>query len=522
MGQTVPHQYARKGIGGKERQTNNNGPAQAFAQYGGRTRSIRRIGDKEETTLSKILETIAEQGMNIGELTFGDCIAVAKAAGVRVSEVIIAEAAEENKMQKEEVASALIAKFHHNIYAVDIGTTTGKSFLFNTVGREMVDENAIPVVDDKFVNLVVAYTLGAQVGNHSVGLMPCAGTGDSTVYTGFIKAMLTSEMDQDVIVRVAAVMLKLGTIFRVGKTSTGCNMEGFGAGAAASAAAFVEMANGTPEQMERAVVIAMSPTVGVPCTPRVMVPGLCATHIGGAVMIGKLASGLALHTSLPVNVPVDVMITLGAAAHQASAKHIVPTVVEYMEPFFRTNVEVEGYVSPKVKEEEAKRIESTIKMASEQAHDMARKARTVIDPFGDAVVGGSSQAVGSPTNTGRIAHYLAKGDIKKITIELYPELFARRGINVPGILMAAAYGAGTDNGKMYHDVMDKVKQDGIEVEILMLDEPQVQKVTIEATERSSMVKALNRGGARLVLKEVSSSMEEATAVAEKLGIDLCE
>ena len=65
-------------------------------------------------------------------------------------------------------------------------------------------------------------------------------------------------------------------------------------------AAFVELAGGSPEQMEKAIVLALSPTIANPCTPRVMVAGLCATHIGGGVMIGKLAAQLAMNTSIPV------------------------------------------------------------------------------------------------------------------------------------------------------------------------------------------------------------------------------
>ncbi|XEQ94023.1 hypothetical protein SCACP_29210 [Sporomusa carbonis] len=471
--------------------------------------------------MDRINQIIAANGWTAGELTIGDCIELAKAAQVRVSDVVVAEAMTTSNMTRSEVYSAVLASFSHNLYAVEIGTTTGSSFLMGTAGRELTQEAAPQIVADEFLNKVLAYTLGAQVGNHSVGLQPCAGTGDSCTYVGFVRAMLEELDDKETVARVAAVMLKIGTLFRVGKTTTGCNMEGFGAGAAASAAAFVELAGGKPADMAKAIVLAISPTIANPCTPRVMVAGLCATHIGGGVMLGKLAAQLAMHTSIPVNVPVDVMIAMAAAVHPVSAKQVVPVVIQYMEPFFKTNTAVENYIGEDVHTEETARIAATVRQALAEARAMAKKANSIVKPFGEAVVGGSSQAVGSPANAARIAHFLAKGKITKVRIELYPELFARRGINVPGILMAAVYGAGTDNSQLYREVMSKVANEGIEVEILQTDEPQLQQITVVAAEKSGMVAALNRGGGRLVLKRASDE-EEAYRVAKRLGIEIVE
>lgn len=85
-----------------------------------------------------------------------------------------------------------------------------------------------------------------------IALCPCAGTGDACPYTGFVKAMKEFYTGEVLMTRVMAVILKIGGIFRVGKRTTGCNMEGIGAGAAVSAAAFEELAGGTPAQMKRA------------------------------------------------------------------------------------------------------------------------------------------------------------------------------------------------------------------------------------------------------------------------------
>ena len=49
--------------------------------------------------------------------------------------------------------------------------------------------------------------------------------------------------------------------------------------------------------------------------------------------MGHLTANLVVKTNIPVTVPPDVMIAMAAAVHPLSAKHIVPTVIKYMEPF---------------------------------------------------------------------------------------------------------------------------------------------------------------------------------------------
>lgn len=473
--------------------------------------------------MEKVIETIKAAGYRIGSLTLGETVEAAAELNLRVSDVVIAEAMFQNSMTKEEVMDAVMNSFAHNLYATEIGITTGDSFLLGEAPRELAEDNfAKRLFEDDLINKILVYTLGAQVGNHSCGLQPCAGTGDSCTYTGLFRALKETVPDKEELARAVAVMLKVGTIFRAGKTSTGCNMEGFGAGAAATAATLVELRRGRPQALAKAVVLALSPTIGNPCTPRVMVAGLCATHIGGGVVIGNLAANLALHTNIPVNVTVDVMVAMAAAVHPVSAKHIVPVVINYMQPFFKTNLEVEHFIDDQIKEQEQQNINATMSLAVLEARALAEKANSIIKPFGEAVVGGSSQAVGSPTNTARIAHYLAKGEITGVKIELYPELFARRGINVPGILMGAVLGAGTDNGKAYQEIMQKVREKKITVEIEKVEEPQVQRVTVLATGRNAMVEALNRGGARLALKNAKPSLEEARKAAQRLGIVLVD
>lgn len=476
---------------------------------------------------TQIISLAKEKNLPVGSLTIGDCIELAEAVSCPVSEVVLAEACAVTGLDRATVLDEALKAYSHNLHAVEVGATTGQSFIMGTVGRELADPKAQKLFDDALVNDILANTMAAQVGNHEVGLQPCAGTGDSCPYTGFLKALMDRGVDRDQLGRLAALINKIGSMFRVGKTTTGCNMEGFGAGSAALAAAFVELEGGAPAKVGQAMVLAISPTIGNPCTPRVMVPGLCAAHIGGAVVMARLTSRLVLTTTIRVTVPVDVMMAMAAAVHPLSAKAIVPEVIRYMEPFFKTHAGVERFIPEDVKAEEAARIADILQRAKAETRELARKSKPVTRPFGMAVVGGSSQAVGSPTNAGRLAHALSKaqghGKPTKIIVELYPELFARRGINVPGVLMAAAYGADTGNGALYRDVMDRVVADNITVEIRMVpDRLQLQRVVIETAEGSVWVDTLNRGGARLVLLDSSAGKDAALALAEQMGIETVE
>lgn len=102
-----------------------------------------------------------------------------------------------------------------------------------------------------------------------------------------------------------------------------------------------------------------------------------------------------------VNVPFDVMLSMASLVHVASAKNIVPIVVEYMEPFFQRTANVESLVTQEVRDAEKKQIAETLEKSREIAKKLAKGSAPIIKTLGDAVVGGSSQAVGSPTNCGR-------------------------------------------------------------------------------------------------------------------------
>ena len=455
-------------------------------------------------------------------LTVSEMIAVAKEYDTRVVDVVLLETELRTGLSREEILTGIMNEYAHNLKAVEIGVKDGESILLGTVASQLAAQPGPKCFEDPFLDDALLYTLGAQVGNHCIGLRPCAGTGDSCPYSGFIKAMMVHGYDEKTIAETAALILKIGSLFRVGKVTTGCNMEGYGAGSACIAAATVSLGGGTPEQMEKAMVLALSPTIAVPCTPRVLVPALCTTHVGGAILMGMYAGRLCMKVDMTVNVPFDVMLAMAAEVHVESGHHIVPTVVEYMEPFFKRKPAVEALVRQEVKDAEAKKMAETMDKAAKKAKALATGAADILHTLGDAVVGGSSQAVGSPTNAARICHELAKGKIKKVRVELYPELFARRSINIPGVLMGAVYGASTADYQMYNKSVQMTRDDGIEVEIVEGTEHAIQRITITTDEMTCMVDTLNRGGGRLVLRDASPSLAEAEAAAKRLGIVLVQ
>ena len=458
-------------------------------------------------------------------LTMGETFALAKEYDVRVVDVVLTESELRTGLDRDALLKEVMEVYAHNLKAVEIGVTGGNSFLLGTVPTQLKEMGPGTIFDDVLLDKALMYTVAAEVGNHCIGVRPCAGTGDPCPYTGLVRALMDVGTDDVMVAEIAALMLKIGSLFRVAKVTTGCNLEGYGAGSACVAAATVHLRGGTAEQMERAMVLAMSPTIGVPCTPRVLVPALCTAHVGGAILGGMYAGRLCTTVDVNVNVPFDVMFAMASLVHKESAHHIVPTVVEYMEPFFQRTANVESLVGEEVHRADRERIAETLEKAKEIAKKMADGSAPILNTLGDAVVGGSSQAVGSPTNCARIAHELIpEGEkVKEITIELYPELFARRTINIPGVLMGAIYGCSTSDYEMYEVAVDKVKADGIKVNIVRGEEYQIQKVTILTDKGTTVqVDTLNRGGGRLVLRDAVPSLEKAQEAAKKLGIVVVE
>ena len=456
-------------------------------------------------------------------LTLGELVEIAEEEGFSLSSVVVAEAMAEEGKAYDEVLSDVMGAFDHNMRALEVGLSKGKSFLLGTVGSDLAQYDSDKVlINDSFINKALMYTLATEVGNHEIGLQPCAGTGDSCPYTGLIRALKEESYSQEKIALAASLILKVGSIFRAGKQTTGCNMEGFGAGAAATAAALTDLRGGTPKQVAKAIVLAISPTIAVPCTPRVMAAGLCASHISGAILIGNQAANLILKTSLPVDIDVDVMIAMAAKIHVEAAPVITAINLEYLEPYFQKKTQVEELINEDIRKLEKDSAEKIKKQARAEVRKLISSSRPLTQVFGDVVVGGSSIAVGSPTNMARICHAMISGEIEKIEIDLTVDLFSRRAINVPAILMGALYGAKTGDAELYHKVFELPEINNIEVKINKVDIPQVQRIRIQTTETSAMVDAKNRGGGRVAIVDAKPSLQEALGAAARLGIEVVD
>ena len=469
----------------------------------------------------KIIQRMKKE-LSIRDITLGELIEIAEEEEASLSTMVLAEAMVKEERTYDDILTLVLEAFQHNSRAMETGLTKGRSFLLGTVGSDLARYEDRVLIDDSLINKALIYTLATEVGNHVMGLQPCAGTGDSCPYTGLLKALDEEGFPREERALCAALILKIGSIFRVGKQTTGCNLEGYGAGAAATAAALTDLRGGTPKQVAKAIVLALSPTIAVPCTPRVMVAGLCATHISGAILIGNQASNLVLKTSIPVDVDVDVMIAMASKIHVQAAPVITAINLEYMGPYLQKKPQIEPFVDRDIRKEEDESATRIKKQAREEIRKMISASRPLTQVFGDVVVGGSSIAVGSPTNMARICHEMISGDIKKIEIDLTIDLFSRRAINVPAILMGAIYGAKTDDIEMYHKIFELPEIKKIEVKINKIDTPEVQRIRIETSDKSAELDARNRGGGRVAIIDAKPSIQEAILAAERLGIELTD
>lgn len=470
-----------------------------------------------EELLRKHEQELTETPFTLGELT-----AFAEREKVPFGTVVVAEAMAKESKTRQEVIDSVMAQFAHNLRALDIGITSGKSFLLGTVGSDLAKGDKNVILDDRFLNRAVVYTLGTEVGNHEVGLRPCAGTGDSCPFTGLLRALMEEKIGDDRLAVAAAIMLKVGSYFRAGKQTTGCNMEGYGAGAAVTAAVLTDLHGGSGHQVAQSIVLALSPTIAVPCTPRVMVSGLCAAHIGTSILLGNLASKLVLNSTMPVDVDVDVMLAMAARVHVEAAPVITGINLAYMQPYFKKNALVDNFVSEQVKAAEASAVQKVLDKARGEVRALAVASMPLSKCLGDVVVGGSSLAVGSPSNMSRICHALVKGKITAIDIELTTDLFVRRAINVPSMLMAAVAGARTDDIDMYKSILTRPELKDIVVTVTEVKEPEVQRIRITASERSAYIDARNRGGGRVRIVAAEPSVEAAREAAALENIHISE
>ncbi len=455
-------------------------------------------------------------------LTLGELVVLGTELNLPLSQIVVGEAMVREGKSFDRILDECFAAFEHNLKAMEKGLENGNSFVLGTVATDIARQGKGVLIDDVLMDRALIYTLAAEVGNHEIGLRPCAGTGDSCPYTGLIKALIETGVEPERVRLAAALILKVGSIFRAGKVTTGCNMEGYGAGSAATAAALTDLRGGSAAQVGKAMVLAISPTIGVPCTPRVVTRGLCATHIGSAILGGNLASNLVLKSTLPVDIDIDVMIAMAARIHREAAPPITAVNTKYLKPYFKKREQVEALLAPGLADKDAALGDAVLSEAREEMRSMMAGCRPLTETMGEVVVGGSSIAVGSPTNMARIAHALKRGRISKIEIELTKDLYSRRAINVPAILMGAVYGSHTSDGEMYAKVMDMPEVRAIDISLKELDAPEVQRIRITAEEGSAWLDSRNRGGARVAIVAAEPSREAAIGAARALGIQLVD
>lgn len=470
-----------------------------------------------EAHLDRLAAAARERALTLGEL-----VAVATESELPLSQAVVGEAMIREGKSYDEIIDQCFASFEHNMRALKMGLEDGHSFVLGTVASDLARQESGVLIDDPLIDRALVYTLATEVGNHEIGLSPCAGTGDSCPYTGLLQALLESGVSPERVRVTSALILKIGGIFRAGKATTGCNMEGYGAGSAATAAALTDLRGGTADQVAKAVILAISPTIGVPCTPRVITRGLCAAHIGSAILGGNLASKLILTTSLPIDIDVDVMIAMAARIHREAAPVISKINVRYMKPYFNRRPEVEALVNPGDAGPVEPEVDSVLAEARQELQTMMAHSRPLTQTLGAVVVGGSSYAVGSPTNMARIAHAMKNGRVESIEIELTSDLYARRAINIPAILMGAVFGSDTSDGEMYKKVMDHPEIRDARIVIRELDTPEVQRIRLTTDEGTVWVDSRNRGGARLAIIDAEPSIERALEAAKNLGIHVVD
>ena len=219
-----------------------------------------------------------------------------------------------------------------------------------------------------------------------------------------------------------------------------------------------------------------------------------------------------------VDVGIDAMISMAAEIHKKAAPVITEFNVKWMKPYFNRNEDIDKWIDTEILKEEKELISNIRNEALDYMRGIIKDAPPISHPFGDIVIGGSSIAVGSPTNMGRIAHELIEGKIKEIKIELTYDLFVRRAISIPGILMGAVFGAKTDDIKAYKNIVNYVKEKGIKITIKKAEEPEIQRIFIKTNCGDYMVDSKNRGGGRITIINAIPSKEKAAAAAKKLGI----
>ena len=206
------------------------------------------INSLTEQHLSRLADAAKDRVLTLGEL-----VLLGEEMKLPLSQIVVGEAMVREGKSFEQILDECFAAFEHNLKALEKGLISGNSFVLGTVATDLAGQGQGVLIDDVLMDRALVYTLAAEVGNHEIGLRPCAGTGDSCPYTGLLKALMETGVEPERVRLASALILKVGSIFRAGKVTTGCNMEGYGAGSAATAAALTDLRGGSAAQVGKAM-----------------------------------------------------------------------------------------------------------------------------------------------------------------------------------------------------------------------------------------------------------------------------
>jgi len=166
-------------------------------------------GVQKEQYYVDLIGRLKRKEAPLGRLTLGEVIDLAEEFRVKASDVVIAEAMEAQRLTSGEVIQAVFEAFKFNLLSLEMGISKGESFLLGGIGRKLsgLKKKGTVLIGDRFIDNAVIYTLAAEVGNHQMGLQPCAGTGDSCVTAGLMKALLETRLSKLRIGQIGALII---------------------------------------------------------------------------------------------------------------------------------------------------------------------------------------------------------------------------------------------------------------------------------------------------------------------------
>jgi L-serine dehydratase len=92
-------------------------------------------------------------------LTLGELVEIAEEENISLSNLVVAEAMANEDKTYDEILSGVMGAFNHNLEALEVGLTRGRSFLLGTVGSDLARYDDSPLIDDSFINRALIYTL---------------------------------------------------------------------------------------------------------------------------------------------------------------------------------------------------------------------------------------------------------------------------------------------------------------------------------------------------------------------------